>query len=935
MKNAIRFSALSLFLTATLLLAQDGPLSNGYILAYAGGEYPSEGNGDGGPATNALFSILSGEALDAAGNLYIADFGANRIRKVEASTGIITTVAGNGQQGYSGDGGPATNAELRDPWGIASDAAGNLYIADSANSRVRKVDVSTGIITTVAGNGSGSGYIGDGGPATSAVVGSPIGVTVDTAGNLYIADWWTDTIRKVDASTGIITKVAGGGYPAFSGDGGPATSAGINSPYNLAVDTIGNLYIADTSNLRVRKVDAATGIITTVAGNGNPGDSSGDGGPSSDAGIGQPVGLALDASNNLYITSGGGEDRIRRVDAETGIITTVAGSGFGGPNGNGGLAIDAGLGEIVDVALDDKGNLYIEDTYDSDTTLNQVRIVRPAASTLIVTTTTLSASATTLIYGQTLTLTATVTPASGDTPTGMVTFLSGGTSLGSGTLNSSGVAQLSITPAVGSYSITAIYGGSATDNSSVSSPSIAVTVNGIATSTSLNASATSLKAGQLLTLTATVNPASGATPTGTVTFYNGATSLGSGTLNGSGVAAVTITPAVGSYSITASYGGSATDNSSVSSPPSSVAVNVISTTTSLSAVPTSLTVSQWLTLTATVTLASGGVPSGTVTFYNGTASLGSGTLSDSGVATLTITPAVGSYSITASYGGSMNDAASVSPSIAVTVMAASTTTSLTASPNPAPFGAAVTFTATVSAGSLTPAGSVSFYDGTNLLTTEALASGAATYTTSALNVGTHTITAAYAVTANFMASTSPAVAVVISPAEFSIAASPAAQTVYTGEPATFAITITPGLGFALPVALSCSQLPANTLCKFSPETVPAGGAGAALVVETSAPHAATTVSACAAKAGGAALAGLLLLFIPRRLRRRRNGWPVWVAVLALLAVGSGVAGCGAPGPLSGGTPLGNQSVTVIATATNGSQTLTHAATVTLNVNSLF
>jgi hypothetical protein len=652
--------------------------------------------------------------------------------------------------------------------------------------------------------------------------------------------------------------------------------------------------------------------------------------------------VALDASNNLYITSNrgdGADDLIRRVDAETGIITTVAGCENGmycdDVGGDGGLAVDAGLGEIVSVELDANGNLFIGSAVDGATDYNRVRIVRPEASTLIATTTALVAAPTSLTAGQTLMLTAPVTPASGATPTGTVTYYNGTTSLGSGTLNGSGVAQLSITPAVGSYSITAIYGGSATDNSSVSTPSVAVTVNGIATSTSLNLSATSLNAGQTLTLTATVTPASGAAPSGTVTFYNGATSLGSGMLNGSGVAQLSITPAVGSYSITASYGGSLTDNSSVSSPPIAVAVNAIATTTSLSAAPTSLTVSQSLTLTATVTPASGAAPSGTATFYNGTTSLGSETLNSSGVATLTLTPAVGSYSITANYGGSTNDAASVSPSVAVTVIAATTTTSLTASPNPAAFGASVTFTATVSSSTLTPAGSVSFYDGTTLLATEALASGAATYSTGSLDVGTHTITAAYAATAEFTASTSPIVSEVISPADFSILVSPDARTVYTGQPATYTVTITPGFGFALPIALSCSQLPANTICKFSPATVPSGGAGSTLVVETSAPQSATKSSAYSAKAGVTALAGLLLFFIPRRLRRRRNGWPVWFAVLALLTAGSIITGCGAPGPLSGGTPLGDQSVTVTATATNGSQTLTHAVTVTLNVNSLF
>ena len=216
-------------------------------------------------------------AVDASGNLYIADTGNNRIRKVSA-TGIITTVAGNGSAGYSGDGGPATSAQLDGPEGVAVDGSGNLYIADTCNNRIRKVSA-TGIITTVAGNGS-AGYSGDGGPATSAQLSLPAGVAVDGSGNLYIADSGNNRIRKVSA-TGIITTVAGNGSPGYSGDGGPATSAQLNQPAGVAVDASGNLYIADSSNNRIRKV-SATGIITTVAGNGFDG-YSGDGGPATSA----------------------------------------------------------------------------------------------------------------------------------------------------------------------------------------------------------------------------------------------------------------------------------------------------------------------------------------------------------------------------------------------------------------------------------------------------------------------------------------------------------------------------------------------------------------------------------------------------------------------------------------------------------------------------
>src|SRR5204862_317026 len=200
--------------------------------------------------------------LDAGGNLYIADLGNERIRKVAAATGIITTVAGNGVFGFAGDGGAATSASLSGPVGVAVDAGGNLYIADNWNNRIRKVAAATGIITTMAGNGNPT-FAGDGGAATSASVYVPTGVALDASGNLYIADYGNQRVRKVDAASGIITTVAGNGSPAFAGDGGAATSASLNSPVSVALDASGNLYVADQGNHRIRKVAAATGIITT------------------------------------------------------------------------------------------------------------------------------------------------------------------------------------------------------------------------------------------------------------------------------------------------------------------------------------------------------------------------------------------------------------------------------------------------------------------------------------------------------------------------------------------------------------------------------------------------------------------------------------------------------------------------------------------------
>jgi len=311
-------------------------------------------SGDGGPATQALLNSPSGVAVDAAGNLYIADSRNNRIRKVTPA-GIISTVAGNNQQGYSGDGGPGTQASLNYPTGVAVDAAGNLYIADRDNHRIRKV-TPAGIISTAAGNGHGD-YSGDGVPATQASLYHPWGVAVDTAGNLYIADRDNHRIRKV-TPVGIISTVTGNVKSGYSGDGGPATQASLYHPWGVAVDTAGNLYIADTGNDRVRKVTPA-GIISTVAGDGSW-RYSGDGGLATQASLYGPVGVAVDAAGNLYIADRDNH-RIRKV-TPAGIISTVAGSGEGGYSGDGGPATRASLKGPSGVAVDAAGNLYISDS---------------------------------------------------------------------------------------------------------------------------------------------------------------------------------------------------------------------------------------------------------------------------------------------------------------------------------------------------------------------------------------------------------------------------------------------------------------------------------------------------------------------------------------------------------------------------------------------
>lgn len=298
-------------------------------------------SGDGGRAVRARLASPTGVALDAAGNLYIADADNNRIRKVDRK-GIITTFAGNGKPGFSGDGGPSVKAELSAPTAVVADAAGNLYVADHFNNRVRKVGAN-GQITTIAGNGT-EGFSGGGRSATSAMLDQPDGLAVDSAGNVYIVDLHNNRIRRVDRS-GVITTVAGREGPpigGFSGDGGKATRAELAGPCgNPALDRAGNLYFADQMNNRIRKVDR-NGIITTVAG---------------PARLDSPCGVALDAVGNLYVADEG-NNVVREVSTSR-IITTVAGNPKAQHLGDEGPATRARLDDPTNVAVDKAGNLYI------------------------------------------------------------------------------------------------------------------------------------------------------------------------------------------------------------------------------------------------------------------------------------------------------------------------------------------------------------------------------------------------------------------------------------------------------------------------------------------------------------------------------------------------------------------------------------------------
>ncbi|MFN8672159.1 MAG: hypothetical protein U0457_08800 [Candidatus Sericytochromatia bacterium] len=272
---------------------------------------------------------------------------------------IITTIAGNGVSGFSGDNGVANNAQLNNPSGIAFDSLDNMYIVDSVSNRIRKVDRTTGTITTIAGNGS-SGFSGDNGLANNAQLNNPSGITFDSLNNMYIADSSNNRIRKVDKITSVITTIAGNGLAVFSGDNGQAISASLNKPNGIVFDKSDNMYIADSSNNRIRKVDRTTGTITTIAGNGLAG-FSGDNKQAISASLNNPVEVIFDKSDNMYI-SDSNNNRIRKVDKITGIITTIAGNGLATFSGDNGQAISTSLNKPSGIVFDKSDNMYIADS---------------------------------------------------------------------------------------------------------------------------------------------------------------------------------------------------------------------------------------------------------------------------------------------------------------------------------------------------------------------------------------------------------------------------------------------------------------------------------------------------------------------------------------------------------------------------------------------
>ena len=734
-----------------------GPLAGltpGIVTTFAGTGFAGS-TGDGGPATSARLRNAYMPVLDYAGNLYISVLGYNQIRKVAAGTGIITTAVGNASliQGYSGDGGPATSAQTNWAMGIAFDAAGNLYFADDRNNRIRRVDAVTGIITTVVGTGT-SGYSGDGGPATSAQISLPVDLAFDVPGNLYIAEG--QQIRKVAAGTGIITTIAGNGTAGYSGDGGPAISAQLNVPSALRFDSNGNLYIADTSNSRIRKIDAATGVITTIAGTGTAG-FSGDGGPATSAQIWQPLGMAIDSIGDIYIADSM-THRLRKIDT-TGIITTVAGSNSTTASNGPAAATSVGFNNPRGVSIAPDGTFYLAENlsmrvYKIDVSQSALTYPTP---TVVGTSDSTDNPQSVLLSNIGNDVLPILPPPSGSNPSMSANFaFSSSTSCPQ--LSSSSSAQTLASGANCTIAIDfkplqagAITGSAIQTDSSLNVPgstqTIQLTATGVAaaTTTTVTSSVNPSAYGQSVTFTATVAPTQGtALPTGTVQFSVDGTPMGGPVALNNGVAAYSTTAvAPGTHTITATY-TPATGDFTTSTGSLTQTVTVNTTTTVASSVnPSSFM--QNVTFTATVAQPAGTpVPTGMVQFAIDGINQGSPVTLSGGTAAFSIsTLAVGLHTVTATYTPDTITYIGSSGSIGQRVGAvASSTTTLTVAPATVMYGDTATLTAVVAPAFAT--GTVSFCEGTTLLGTASLNSAAtAVLPINTLGAGVHTIIAKY------------------------------------------------------------------------------------------------------------------------------------------------------------------------------------------------
>jgi len=714
--------------------------------------------------------------------------------------------------------------------GLALDAAGDLYIADSHNQRVRDVSAANGTIATVAGMGV-AGFSGDGGAATAARLDLPTALAIDASGNVYMADTDNHRVRKIAVGTGAIATVAGNGVEGFGGDGGAAIGAAIDSPNGLAVDAAGNLYIADTHNGRVREVSAATGAISTVAGVGGIGLAfGGDGGAATAAGLALPRGLTLDAAGNLYVADSENQ-RVRRISI-AGVITTVAGQGTETFAGDGAPAVAASLDTPRAVTMSPAGLLTLADSGNQRIRqLDALPAPGPDIHTLagigVTTAETLALSGPSVVaYGSGM-VTATLMGAG--SATGSVTFLdiSGGAMVTLGTAQlSAGTASLSAGAlAAGAHSLMATYAGDATHGAAQSAV-LALTVTPLGVTATANAA--SMLYGQAV-------PALSGVLSGVVAQDAGKVAAVFATSAG------TLSP-VGVYPIMGTLAGSAAGNYA------------------LSVTPANLTIAQAATITA--------------------------------LSVSTNAPGLGS-------------------AVMLNIQAASTTSGV-------------------------PTGSVTVLDGTTALTVIPLAAGGAAFSTSSLGLGAHSLSAVYSGDGNFLASTSAIAGVtVVAATDFTLTATGATlQTAPAGSAATFSFAVgMTGAAMASPIMLAVQGLPVGATASFSPANLPPGGAVTSFTLTIQTPLAGAEMRGLPPASGlpGSTLLAVVLLPAMGFARRRWRRAALIVVVGALC--GLGALGCGdrintAPESVN----AKSYTLTVTGTATSLAGTaVQHTVNVTLEV----
>ncbi len=953
------------------------------IITTIAGSGSSNYTGDGGPATSAGIYEPQGVALDNAGNLYFADFYHHAIRRIGAASGVITTVAGNGTQGYGGDGGSATSAQLNYPEGISLDSAANLYIADSGNYRVRKVDAATGIMTTVAGNGANTDS-GDGGLAVNAGFRTISDVKFDSHDNMYIAD--SLSIRRVDGASGNIATIAGNGP---GGDGVLAINSYVY-PYSLAFDKLDNLYLASPSQDNVRVITAADGYINTIAGNGAPNSKhSGDGGPATSAGLAQPEYVAVDSAGDLYISEAAGS-YIRMVTASTQIISTIGGTGANNVNlpGDGGPATAAAIASPTGMALDGSGNVYI-----GSYVAERIRKINVSESALIYPTpanvgsadaadnpqtailtdigndnlkvpfasspanpvispgwaldakascSALSAAPQTLASGMACTLPVDFTPTAPGANSGTLVLkdnsLNVPTSTQTISLTGTGVGQAAgpqpvLTPATINFGSLTVGTTSAVQTATLSNTggvpqsisSFGFFGNSTTSFTQSNSCGSSLAAGASCSIAITCTPAAAGSLAANlgVNFPSPEPQL-SIALTCTGTAATapqaTLTPASLSFTTVA---GSTPGPQMATLTNSGTAALVISQVSIGGATGGAFSQSN----TCGTSLAAGASCAITVSF--------SGTGVGSYVAALQVADNAPSTPQAVALSGTVT-AASVP---AATLTPASLTYSATTGTASAAQMATLTNTGNaplaIAGISLTGANSAAFTS-TNTCggTLAAGASCTISVTFAPASTGTDTATLSVSDNASGSPQTSSLAGVATAPpaaSDFSIAATPASQSVTAGSSATYQINLASiNSSFTQPVTFTASGLPSGATVTFTPPSVTPGTAGAssAMTVLTPVQHAAGGNAPSLWPFTTPVFAAALLLFPGKRFRRGKKGWGVlanFVCILSLLGLAVSTIGCGAGFAL----PSSATTYTITVTGTGGSDT--HSTTVTLTV----